>query len=261
MSDVQPGTADTAAATAEQADAAANTAANATAAEQQEVQASQEQATGNNDQQQQGAQGLDALPEWAQKEIHDLRKESGSYRTKAKEHEQTAQQLAEQKDAERQELVQQIAKTLGLVEDQADDPEALVKAATEREQAAAAERDKMREQLVNYRRKDAVNSVVGKLDGKVDTALLNAVLAQDDTFTSLDVDADDYGSQVEAIVTSKIEAHPSIVQATTPTASGVDTSTTNTGTAPKLSQDDLAKLYAEGKYDEINKAAAEGRLA
>lgn len=260
MSDVQPGTADTAAATAEQADAAANAAANATAAEQQEVQASQEQATGNNDQQQ-GAQGLDALPEWAQKEIRDLRKESGSYRTKAKEQEQTAQQLAEQKDAERQELVQQIAKTLGLVEDQADDPEALVKAATEREQQAAAERDKMREQLVNYRRKDAVNNVVGKLDGKVDTALLNAVLAQDPEFTALDVDSDDYGSQVEAIVTSKIEAHPSIVQATTPNASGVDTSTTNTGTAKKLSQDDLARLYAEGKYEEINKAVSEGRIA
>lgn len=257
MSDVQPGT--TAAATN---DGGQETNPDTTVTEPQ-VQAGQEPTTGNNDQQPNTdpePQGLDALPEWAQKEIRDLRKESGSYRTKAKEHEQTAAELAAAKDAERQELVQQIAKTLGLVEDQADDPEALVKAATEREQQAAAERDKMREQLVNYRRKDTINTVVGKLDGKVDTALLNAVLAQDTDFTNLDVDADDYGSQVEAIVTSKIEAHPSIVQATTPHTSGVDTSTTNTGTPGKLTRADYDQMMANREYDKLNKLFAEKKF-
>lgn len=235
---------------------------NAAEAQQQVEQGGQEPTPGNQQQQQSAEQqgndnqqqeGIDALPEWAQQEIRNLRKESGNYRTKAKEHEQSAQQLAEKKDAERNDLVQQLAKTLGLVEEEADDPEALVKAATEREQTAAQERDDMAKQLRDYRQKDAIREAA---DGKVsDPKLLEAVLKSDNAFNELDVNADDFADQVSQRVAAAIETHPALAQVA-PTASGVDTSNTNSGTAKQLTREDLKTMSAA----DINTAAREGKL-
>lgn len=240
------------------------------------AQASQEPATGNNhhqaptDQQNTGTnttsqpdttnddggaqvEGIDALPEWAQKEIRNLRDGEAKYRTRAKEVEET-------KEAEKNNLIQQIGKALGLVEDQADDPEALVKAATEREQAAAERAQQMEQQLRDYKSSAAVTKAAG--DAKVtDPKLLEAVLRSDNAFTELDINADDYEDQVSQRVAAAIEAHPALAQAATPHTSGVDTSTTNTGAARKLTQEDLTRLAQEGKWDEINEAAEAGRIA
>lgn len=249
MSNVQPESAATA---VEASDDAALTAHNAATTANAE-QASQEQATGTTTEQptEQGTdtpQGIDALPEWAQKEIRDLRKESGGYRTKAKEHEQTAQELAAAKDAERNELVQQIAKTLGIAgSDEEQDPAKLL-------EAAQAERDQTAQQLREYKQRDAIRTAsdTAKI---TDPALLEAVLRSDNAFNQLDINADDYGTQVAARIAETIELHPALAQVA-PTASGVDTSTTNAGNSPKLTREDLKTMSAT----DINKAAREGKL-
>ncbi|WP_306593854.1 hypothetical protein [Corynebacterium striatum] len=208
----------------------------------------------------QPAGGIEDLPEWAQKEIRSLRDESAKYRTRSKDAEaakadelKAAQEKAEQ---ERNQLIQDIGKKLGLVEDETSDPQKLIEAAVEREQAAAKERDEMRDTLTKYRRNDAVRAAVSKVDGTVDTDLLAAVLNSDNAYTQLDVNADDFETQVAQIVTNKIESHPSLVQATHK-ASGVDTSNTQRGAARQLTREDLKSMTAT----EINKAVREGRVA
>ena len=200
---------------------------------------------------------VDDLPDWAQKEIRKARDEAAKYRTKAKTAAETAAEEAQSKaQAERDALIQNIGKQLGLVQDETPDPESLIKAATEREQKAAAERDELMDKLNTYRRNDAVRAAVSKVDGKVDTDLLSAVLNSDNAYTALDVNADDFETQVAQIVTNKIESHPSLVQATHK-ASGVDTSNTQRGAAKQLTREDLKTMTAT----EINKAVREGRVA
>lgn len=231
----------------------------------QETPAGQEPNTPQNTQPQQAenqpsTSGIDDLPEWAQKEIRSLRDESAKYRTKSKDVEaakadelKAAQEKAE---AERNQLIQDIGKKLGLVEDETSDPQKLIDAAVEREQAAAKERDQMRDTLTKYRRNDAMRSAVEKVDGNVDTTLLNALLNSDNAYTQLDVDADDFESQVEKIVTQKLESHPSLIQAIHK-ASGVDTSNTNRGTEKPLTREDLKRMSAH----EINEAVKSGKLS
>ncbi len=199
----------------------------------------------------QPANGIDDLPEWAQKEIRSLRDESAKYRTRSKDAEaakadelKAAQEKAE---AERNQLIQDIGKKLGLVEDETNDPQKLIEAAVEREQAAAKERDEMRDTLTKYRRNDAMRSAVEKVDGTVDTTLLNALLNSDNAYTQLDVDADDFESQVETIVTQKLESHPSLIQAIHK-ASGVDTSNTTRGNQA-ITLADLERMTSKEIYE------------
>lgn len=199
---------------------------------------------------------VDDLPDWAQKEIRKARDEAAKYRTKAKTAAETAAEEAQSKaQAERDALIQNIGKQLGLVQDETPDPESLIKAATEREQKAAAERDELMDKLNNYRRNDAVRAAVSKVDGTVDTDLLSAVLNSDNAYTTLDVNADDFETQVAQIVTNKIESHPSLVQATYK-ASGVDTSNTQRGTGSVITEEDLARMSAK----EIYEAQKSGKL-
>lgn len=199
----------------------------------------------------QPAGGIEDLPEWAQKEIRSLRDESAKYRTRSKDAEaakadelKAAQEKAE---AERNQLIQDIGKKLGLVEDETSDPQKLIEAAVQREQAAAKERDEMRDTLTKYRRNDAMRSAVEKVDGNVDTTLLNALLNSDNAYTALDVDADDFESQVEKIVTQKLESHPSLIQAIHK-ASGVDTSNTNRGNQA-ITMADLQQMTSKEIYE------------
>lgn len=199
----------------------------------------------------QPAGGIEDLPEWAQKEIRSLRNEAANYRTKSKDVEaakadelKAAQEKAEQ---ERNQLIQDIGKKLGLVEDETNDPQKLIDAAVEREQAAAKERDQMRDTLTKYRRNDAMRTAIEKVDGTVDTTLLNALLNSDNAYTQLDVDADDFESQVEKIVTQKLESHPSLIQAIHK-ASGVDTSNTNRGNQA-ITMADLQQMTSKEIYE------------
>ena len=196
---------------------------------------------------------VDELPDWAQSEIRKAREEAAKYRTRAKD---TAEEVEAKAKAEREELIQTLGRQLGLVEDETNDPDKLLTAAQEQAQAAAKERDELANQLANYRRKDAVTQALSKVDGTVDTALLNAVLASDNAYQQLDINADDFQDQVSNIITNTIESHPSLVQATHK-ASGVDTSNTRSGAAKPLTREDLAGMTA----DEINAAVKDGRLS
>ena len=199
---------------------------------------------------------IDSLPEWAQAEIRNLRKESANYRTRAKETEtKTAEQLTA-KDAEKEELIQQLGKALGLVQEETKDPEDLVKAALERENAAKAERDQISEQLNTYKREAAVRNAITSVKGTVDTDLLNALLASDNAFTSLDISADDYPAQVATMVAEKLDKHPALIAQAAPKSSGVDTSNTTTNTNKLVTREDLKYMSAT----EINKLAREGQL-
>ena len=196
---------------------------------------------------------VDELPDWAQSEIRKAREEAAKYRTRAKD---TAEEVEAKAKAEREELIQTLGRQLGLVEDETNDPDKLLTAAQEQAQAAAKERDELANQLANYRRKDAVGNALAKVDGTVDTALLNAVLASDNAYQQLDINADDFQDQVSNIITQTIESHPSLVQATHK-ASGVDTSNTRSGAAKPLTREDLPGMTA----DEINAAVKDGRLS
>ena len=196
---------------------------------------------------------VDELPDWAQSEIRKAREEAAKYRTRAKD---TAEEVEAKAKAEREELIQTLGRQLGLVEDETNDPDKLLTAAQEQAQAAAKERDTLAQQLADYRRKDAVSQALSKVDGTVDTALLQAVLASDNAYQQLDINADDFQDQVSNIITQTIESHPSLVQATHK-ASGVDTSNTRSGAAKPLTREDLAGMTA----DEINAAVKDGRLS
>ena len=196
---------------------------------------------------------VDELPDWAQSEIRKAREEAAKYRTRAKD---TAEEVAAKAKAEREELVQTLGRQLGLVEDETNDPDKLLTAAQEQAQAAAKERDTLAQQLADYRRKDAVGNALSKVDGTVDTALLQAVLASDNAYNQLDINADDFQDQVSQIIANTIESHPSLVQATHK-ASGVDTSNTQRGAAKPLTREDLAGMTAS----EINEAVKNGQLS
>lgn len=196
---------------------------------------------------------VDELPDWAQSEIRKARDEAAKYRTRAKD---TAEDVAAKAKAEREELIQTLGRQLGLVEDETNDPDKLLTAAQQQAENAAKERDTLANQLADYRRKDAVGNALSKVDGNVDTALLQAVLHSDNAYNTLDINADDFSDQVSQIITQTIESHPSLVQATHK-ASGVDTSNTRNGAAKPLTREDLAGMSA----DEINAAVKDGRLS
>ena len=147
---------------------------------------------------------VDELPDWAQSEIRKAREEAAKYRTRAKD---TAEEVEAKAKAEREELIQTLGRQLGLVEDETNDPDKLLTAAQEQAQAAAKERDELANQLANYSRKDAVSQALSKVDGTVDTALLNAVLHSDNAYQQLDINADDFQDQVSNIITQTIESH------------------------------------------------------
>lgn len=173
-----------------------------------------------------------------QKQIADLRKEAGKYRTRAKDAEKAgADALADYQ--------RKAAKELGLITDDEPTPDDLIAAANEQAKKAQQE-------LATYKREAAVTAAAA---GKVtDPALLNALLTQDADFTALDPTADDYSAQVTAAVDRQIEAHPALRAHAA--ASGVDTSTTSTGTDRKITREDLAKMTPH----EINAAVKAGKL-
>ncbi|WP_202616775.1 hypothetical protein [Corynebacterium neomassiliense] len=180
----------------------------------------------------------DQLPDWAREKLAKANAEAAKYRTRAKDTEQA-------KAAEFEAFKQELGKKLGLIEDDQPAPDDLIAAAEKRANEAA-------QQLADYQRRDAIRTAAA---GKVaDTGLLDALLNQDAEFTALDPNADDYPAQVAAAINRHLEEHPALRAQAAPQASGVDTSTTNTGSDRKLTRDDLQRMYAEGRYDEINAA-------
>lgn len=194
----------------------------------------------------------DTAPETFDREyVEKLRKESGNYRTKAKELEDAVAAAKADSDA----LVQQIGKAFGFVTDdesEQSDANKIVEQLT-------SERDSLQSRLRNQSERIALTDAA-KTHG-ADTDILIPYLKGTGALDDIDPAADDYADQVSNVVQDAVASNPKLAAQAADKRSGVDTTNTNTETVRKLSREDLSRLASEGKWDEINKAAADGRIA
>lgn len=195
---------------------------------------------------------VDSLPAWAQSLVKDLRDENAKHRNKAK----TAAEEAAQREKElatqaRDQLVNDLAKALGINGEDEQDPQALLDAANEKTSEQQKRIDELVGQVNGYKREQAIDAAIGSRN--VNKKLLKAVLAQDNALTDLDVDSDNFADQVSEAVNDAIEKTPELVQAT-PGKSGIDP--TNTNSEHPITREDLKTMSAE----DINKALRDGKL-
>ncbi|SDR76633.1 hypothetical protein [Corynebacterium timonense] len=195
---------------------------------------------------------VDALPEWAQNMVRDLRDENAKHRNKAKTAaEEATQREQQQAEAARNELVHNIAKALGLA-DEEPNPQQLLEAANNKTTEQQKQITELTEQLHSYKRDAAIADAIG--DRRVNHNLLKAALHLDNGYKDIDVTSDNFTDQVSEAVNRVLDANPELVQVTRG-KSGVDSNTTRNGSDP-LTRDDLKTMSAE----DINKAVREGRL-
>lgn len=182
--------------------------------------------------------------------VEKLRKEAAANRTRAKEHEEAVAAAQAEKD----ELIREFGKRLGFIKDEDTeqaDAQALMEQLTAERDAKAKELADLRSELAL---KDAATAV------NADTDLLIPYLRGTGALADLDPAADDYNAQVADVVKQAVESNPKLATQAVPRSSSVDSTNPNPA-GRKLTQDDLARLYAEGKYEEINKAAASGLIS
>ncbi|NKS29218.1 hypothetical protein GS534_00545 [Rhodococcus hoagii] len=149
--------------------------------------------------------------------VRKLRKENADARVKGTE---AAKKAAE--DAERA-LTERLGKALGFVkEDDPVDPAKLLEQAAQREEEIARERDASTAKLRAYEVKDALTTAASKHDG--DTAILIPYLKGEGLLDNLDPTADDFASQVDALVSKAVTNNPKLkkepVQVAAPRSGG-----------------------------------------
>lgn len=182
---------------------------------------------------------IDALPQWAQEEIRNLRKESGTYRNKAKEVEATLTQ----KDTEHSTLIDGLKKLFGEGEGE-QSPEDLLAEANQRAETAAKELNDMR---VSLAFREAT-------DGVADAKVLLPYMKGAGLLDGLDPTAEDFTAQVAALVTKTVEEVPAFKVHTVSKSSGnAPTPTKPTG---QISRDDLKAMTSH----EIVEAKRAGKL-
>lgn len=180
-------------------------------------------------------------PKAAEAEILRLRKENGAERVNAK---QTAA------DEARKELANTIGKALGLVEDETIDPAKLTESLT----TAQREAKQARVELAVFRNAATAGGDPAAL---LDSSSFLASLAAVDPSDS---------AAVSAAIQSAIAANPRLGAASAdPKAPAPNpaqgSSASGSGTPAQLTEQDVDRLAAAGKHEEIVKAKAEGRLA
>jgi len=180
-------------------------------------------------------ESIDSLPEWAQKEIRDTRREAQGLRQTREAAIAKAKQEAAQEAAA--EVAQTIGKALGLIkdEDTPPDPEALVAQAQADREAAAQQARLARLEASVLRSAPSLPVGDALLDSR---AFMEQVAAIDPT-------AEDYAAQVADAVKNAIEANPTRY-AVAPAAAPANTGgSPMTGTPPAAgdSVDDFRKDY------------------
>ena len=178
---------------------------------------------------------VDALPDFAQKMIRELRAEAAANRTKATSAEQT-----------RQQTMDAIAKALGLKGD--DDP---AKAA----QTAADERDAARKEAQATKVENAVLRMAAKQNANPDALTDSRSFMH--TLEAIDPAADDFAAQVETAIKTAVEANPSLKAQTAPVAAPARSGGHVGGGAPVPGQLDSVEGMSPA---EIVKAKEDGRL-
>jgi hypothetical protein len=186
--------------------------------------------------------------------VKKLRDEAANARVKGKEAaEQAAKDAA---DAAQKALTEQIARTLGLIKDDTPpDPAELLKQAADRESQLASERDSVANELRTLRIEKALAAAAEKFDG--DTSILAPYLTGTGALKNLDPSADDFATQVEAVVSAAVESNPKLkkapVQAAAP-RSGGDLSGGNGAPKPNADKsiDDLRREKRERAQRELS---------
>jgi hypothetical protein len=178
--------------------------------------------------------------------VKKLRDEAAAARVKGKEAAEKASREAA--EAAEKALTEKWAKALGLVkDDEPADPAELLKQAEEREKQIAAERDSAAERLRAYERKDAITKAVSSAEGDLESILDSRSI--NSAIEKLDTSADDFATQVAAIVKDAVEKNPKlkkVVQASAP-RSGGDLTGGNAAPKPRgpLSVDDIRRAKRE----------------
>lgn len=186
-------------------------------------------------------ESVDALPDFAQKMIRDLRTEAAANRTKATTAEQT-----------RATTMDAIAKALGLKGD--DDP---AKAA----QTAADERDAAKSVAKNLAVENAVLRMAVKHGANPESLTDSRSFMRQ--LEAIDPAADDFATQVETAITKAVEANPMLKAQGVTVAAPVRSGGPVGGGAPvpgQLTEEDVKQMRREGKDAEIVKAKEDGRL-
>jgi hypothetical protein len=147
----------------------------------------QQQQTGGQAPPQDEPRTIDTLPSWAQDEIRQARQEAGRYRTELR----STQEQAGQRDA----LLQQVAKALGLQTDGTPDPAKL----TDEVKAAQATANQRAVELAVYRS-------AGKVGANGDTLLDSRTFMA--SVADLDPSAGDFNAKVEQAIKDAVSANP-----------------------------------------------------
>ncbi|GAA4175775.1 hypothetical protein [Gryllotalpicola koreensis] len=181
--------------------------------------------------------------------VEQLRKEAADWRTKHKTADKAANDAKNAYDS----LKEQFGKAFGFIEK--DTPaEDLVKAAQD-------ERDRTQTQLHSLLRENAVTKAASTNGANVG-ALTDSVTFQAKV-ANLDPTADDFASQVEALVKQTVESDPKF-KAVQVAASTGSASTTHSGegeAAASVTRDELKKLMAQpGGHAKILQLQREGKL-
>lgn len=171
--------------------------------------------------------------------VEKLRKESASYRERAKE-----------KEGELNSFLEKLKGLTGGGEEE-QTPEQLIQAANERAEQAAKE-------LQTLKTERAIQDAAGKHNA--DTTVLLPLLRGLGAFDALDPTADDYTSQVETLVAETVEKFPQVKTSRVPASSGNAPTPTPHESTKYLNEDDLLRMQEAGEHEAINKAFAAGRF-
>lgn len=174
-------------------------------------------------------------PAAAKAEIEKLRRENASDRTNSK---------TKAADEARKELAQTIGKALGLVTDEPVDPAELTKQLT----ATQAQAKQAALELAIFK--------------SAPDALTAAALLDSRTFLAkvADLDPSD-DAAIAAVVVDAVANIPALGKRVPAPNPAQGSSASGASSVAQLSEADVKRLYAEKRYDEIETARQEGRLA
>lgn len=167
--------------------------------------------------------------------VEKLRKESASYRERAKE-----------KEGELNSFLEKLKGLTGSGEEE-QTPEQLIQAANERAEQAARE-------LQTLKTERAIQDAAGKHNA--DTTVLLPLLRGLGAFDALDSTADDYASQVESLVAETVEKFPQVKTSRVPASSGNAPTPTPHEHSGQIRREDLKSMTSH----QIIEAKRSGKL-
>lgn len=178
-------------------------------------------------------------------ENRKLKDENGDRRVKAK-------QAQEEADARLKKVLQALG-----VEPSDNDPEEQIKQAKQAAQEREAERDKLQAELDRMREDNTLRKLA-KEKGADPDLLVPYLRGSGDLPTW---GSDEWDSKAAELVNNTLKIFPQFkAGGTAPRTSGTPAPTNNSD-GQILTADDLNRLYAQGKFEEINKAVKEGRIS